>query len=185
MHQSKLSQKAYCSQQDLSFVSFDYWRTRLNRKTEMRGRFIMVNLYRSSVLVNVFLSVDHRLKIPVHALAKVLPIIYRSVQDASWYFARAMMFTSICADPMDMRKSIDGLSARVEQEMALSPRHGGVVCVLQSRSWQDQVAVLGAQWVYRLVQAFGKTAFPSISFAWDIGPHGTRIELAVGWFWSY
>lgn len=34
------------------------------------------------------------------------------------------------ADPVDMRKSIDGLSVLVEQEMKLSPSMAGAVCVL-------------------------------------------------------
>jgi hypothetical protein len=35
--QSKLSQKIYCQQQDLSLASFGYWRTWLNRKTKHRA----------------------------------------------------------------------------------------------------------------------------------------------------
>lgn len=81
--QSTLSQKAYCSQQDLSFASFGYWRTRLNRKPETRAKFIPVKLPKPSALVNVFLPAGLRLEMPVHALAEVLPVIYRAVQDAS------------------------------------------------------------------------------------------------------
>ncbi|MBN4079278.1 hypothetical protein JYT26_01420 [Beggiatoa alba] len=81
--QSKLSQKAYCLQQDLSFASFGYWRTRLNRKTKTRNKFISVNVPRVSASVNVFLPVGLRLEIPAHALAELLPVIVRSVQDVS------------------------------------------------------------------------------------------------------
>lgn len=80
--QSKLSQKAYCSLQDLSFASFGYWRTRLNRKPEPRGKFIPVNLPKASASINIFLPAGLRLEMPVHALAEVLPVIYRAVQDA-------------------------------------------------------------------------------------------------------
>jgi hypothetical protein len=79
--QSKLSQKTYCLQQDLSFASFGYWRTRLNRKTEARGKFIPVNITGASTSVNVFLPAGVRLEFPAHALTEVLPVIYRSVQD--------------------------------------------------------------------------------------------------------
>jgi hypothetical protein len=34
-------------------------------------------------LVNVFLPAGLRLEMPVHALAEVLPVIVRAVQDAS------------------------------------------------------------------------------------------------------
>ncbi len=81
--QSKLSQKAYCQQQDVSFSSFGYWRARLNRKTEARGKFIPVNLAGVSASVNVFLPLGVRLEIPVHALAEVLPVIVHSVREAS------------------------------------------------------------------------------------------------------
>lgn len=80
--QSKLSQKAYCHQQDISFASFGYWRTRLNRKTETRGKFIPVNLAGASSSVKVFLPMGLRLEFPVHALAEVLPVIVRSAQEA-------------------------------------------------------------------------------------------------------
>lgn len=81
--QSKLSQKAYCTQQDLSFASFGYWRTRLNQKTAARGKFISVNVPSVSASVNVFLPVGVRLEFPAHALAEVLPVIVRSVQGVS------------------------------------------------------------------------------------------------------
>jgi len=80
--QSKLSQKAYCSQEDLSFASFGYWRTRLSRKIEAGGKFIPVNLPKGSSSITVFLPAGLRLEMSVHALAEVLPVIYRSVRDA-------------------------------------------------------------------------------------------------------
>jgi len=80
--QSKLSQKAYCTQQALSFSSFGYWRTRLNRKTEVRGKFIPVNVPSVSASVNVFLPAGVRLEFPAHILPEVLPVIVRSLQEA-------------------------------------------------------------------------------------------------------
>ena len=82
-HQSKQSQREYCKQQDLSFASFGYWRTRFNRKTETLSKFISVNVPSVSASVNVFLPVGLRLEIPAHALADLLPAIVRSVQDAT------------------------------------------------------------------------------------------------------
>jgi len=81
--QSKLSQKAYCTQQDISFASFGYWRTQLNRKTETRSKFISVNVPSVSASVNVFLPIGLRLELPAHALAELLPVIVRSVQEVS------------------------------------------------------------------------------------------------------
>ncbi len=81
--QSKLSQKAYCRQQDLSFASFGYWRTRLNRKAETRSKFIPVKLAAGASSVVVFLPVGLRLEFPAHALAEVLPVIVRSVREVS------------------------------------------------------------------------------------------------------
>jgi len=81
--QSKLSQKVYCTQQDISFASFGYWRTRLNRKTETRSKFISVNVPSVSTSVNVFLPIGLRLELPAHALAELLPVIVRSVQEVS------------------------------------------------------------------------------------------------------
>ena len=82
-HQSKQSKKEYCKQQNLSFASFGYWRTRLNRKTETRSKFISVSVPSVSASVNVFLPIGLRLELPAYALAGLLPVIVRSVQDAS------------------------------------------------------------------------------------------------------
>ena len=81
--QGKQSQKEYCKQQDLSFASFGYWRTRLNRQTETRSKFISVNVPNVSASVNVFLPIGLRLELPAHALAELLPVIVRSVQEDS------------------------------------------------------------------------------------------------------
>jgi hypothetical protein len=81
--QSKLTQKIYYQQQDLSLASFGYWRTRLNRKTETLGKFIPVNLAGMSASVSRFLPAGVRLEFPVHVLAEVLLVIVRSVQEAS------------------------------------------------------------------------------------------------------
>jgi len=67
--QSKLSQKAYCTEQDLSFASFGYSRTRLNRKIEAGGKFIPVNFPKGSSSIIVFLLAGLRLGMPAHALA--------------------------------------------------------------------------------------------------------------------
>jgi len=80
--QSNLSQKAYCQQQDLSFTSFGYWRTRLNRNTDSRGQFIPMSFAGASSSVTVFLPTGVRLEFPIHALAEVLPVIARSAQEA-------------------------------------------------------------------------------------------------------
>jgi hypothetical protein len=82
-HQSTLSQKTYCQQQALSFASFGYWRTRLNRKTDTPGKFIPVNLTGTPTSVKVFLPTGVRLELPAHVLAEVLPVIVHSVQETS------------------------------------------------------------------------------------------------------
>ena len=38
--QSRLSQKEYCKQNDISFSSFGYWRTRLNRSSKTGSKLI-------------------------------------------------------------------------------------------------------------------------------------------------
>jgi hypothetical protein len=79
--ESGLSQKTYCQQQGLSIASFGYWRTRLHRKPVDSGKFIPVKLSGATSSVTVLLPAGLRIDCPVHALAEVLPVLYRSVQD--------------------------------------------------------------------------------------------------------
>ncbi len=79
-HQSQLTQKEYCKQNDLSFSSFCYWRARLNRSTTNGSKLIPVAVGRTAVSVTVFLPGGLRLEVPSHALPDVLPIIYRTAQ---------------------------------------------------------------------------------------------------------
>jgi len=69
-----LSQKAYCQQHKLSFASFCYWRTRLNKKSTGK-KLIPVTLPKTSGAVSIFLPSGVRMEVPVHALADVMPII--------------------------------------------------------------------------------------------------------------
>jgi hypothetical protein len=78
--QSRLSQREYCKQNDISFSSFGYWRTRLNRSSKIGGKLIPVTVVRPSASVAVFLPGGLRLEVPSHALADVLPIVCRTVQ---------------------------------------------------------------------------------------------------------
>lgn len=78
--QSHLSQRDYCKQHDLTFSSFSYWRTRINRLSTQGNKLIPVRLSESLASVRIFLPDGLRLDVPAHALAEVLPIVYRTVQ---------------------------------------------------------------------------------------------------------
>jgi transposase len=58
----------------------------------------------------------------------------------------------LCRDPIDFRKSIDGLSALVEQELALN-LFGDSLFVFTNRARNKIKALLASQWVLSLVQA--------------------------------
>lgn len=78
--QSKLSQKEYCQRNDISFSSFSYWRTRFNRVAKSSRKFIPVSGGSSHSVICLFLPGGLRLDVPSHALAEVLPIVYRATQ---------------------------------------------------------------------------------------------------------
>lgn len=78
--QSQLSQRDYCRQHNLTFSSFGYWRTRLNRLQQSANKLIPVKLAGSSSSVTIFLPAGLRLDVPVHALAEILPVVYRTVR---------------------------------------------------------------------------------------------------------
>jgi len=81
--QSTLSQKDYCKQHKLTFSSFGYWRTRLNRLTKPTPKFIPVKIPRTLSLVNLYLPNGLRLEIPPHTLAEVLSVVSRSIQESA------------------------------------------------------------------------------------------------------
>jgi len=78
-HESNLSQKAYCNEQGLSFASFGYWRTRLNRKPVNSDKFIPANLS-AAASVTVRLPVGLQLEFPAHLLPELLPVIVQSLE---------------------------------------------------------------------------------------------------------
>ena len=78
--QSQLSQRDYCEQNDLTYSSFSYWRTRINRLASAGNKLIPVKLSGPSASVKIFLPDGLRLDVPAHALAEILPIVYRTVQ---------------------------------------------------------------------------------------------------------
>lgn len=77
--QSQLTQKAYCQQNDITFASFGYWRTRLNRTVKTGNKLIPINLSPRAESIDVFLPGGLRLAVPVHTLADVLPIVYSTI----------------------------------------------------------------------------------------------------------
>lgn len=81
--QSQCSQKAYCHENNLSFASFGYWRTRLNRLAQPEKKLIPVTLPRTTGLINIYLPSGIRMEVPVPALAEVLPMICRSGEALS------------------------------------------------------------------------------------------------------
>ena len=80
---SKLPQKVYCQQNNISFASFGYWRTRLNRLNKPAQKLIPVTLTQSSVMVVMTLPLGIRIDVPAHALAEVLPVVFRANREAA------------------------------------------------------------------------------------------------------
>jgi len=74
---SKLPQKVYCQQNNISFASFGYWRTRLNRLQKPTNKLLPVTLTRPSAVVVITLPMGMRIDVPVHALGEALPVISR------------------------------------------------------------------------------------------------------------
>jgi len=80
---SKLAQKVYCQQNDISFASFGYWRTRLNRLEKPAQKLVPVTLTRPSAVVVITLPMGIRIDVPAHALAEVLPVIAQTCHEAA------------------------------------------------------------------------------------------------------
>jgi len=80
--QSKLPQKAYCQQSNISYTSFGYWRTRLKRQENPVPKWLPVTFTRPT-MVMMTISMGIRIEVPASALAEVLPVIVRSQQEVS------------------------------------------------------------------------------------------------------
>jgi len=78
---SKLPQKVYCQQNNISFASFGYWRTRLNRLKMPTKKLVSVALARPSAVVVITLPMGIRIDVPVHALDEVLPAVFQSCRE--------------------------------------------------------------------------------------------------------
>lgn len=80
---SKLPQKVYCQQNNISFASFGYWRTRLNRVDKPTKKLVPVTLARPSTVVVITLPMGIRIDVPVHALDEVFPVVVQSCREAA------------------------------------------------------------------------------------------------------
>ncbi len=80
---SKLPQKVYCQQNNISFASFGYWRTRLNRLQTPTKKLVPVTLTRPSSMVVITLPMGIRIDVPTHALNEVLPVIVQFCREAA------------------------------------------------------------------------------------------------------
>jgi hypothetical protein len=80
---SKLPQKTYCQQNNISFASFGYWRTRLNRLQKPTKKLVPVTLSRPSAVVVITLPMGVRMDVPAHALAEVLPVVFRANRETA------------------------------------------------------------------------------------------------------
>ncbi|MBL1261137.1 MAG: hypothetical protein COB33_015620 [Thiotrichaceae bacterium] len=80
--QSKLPQKAYCQQHNISYANFGYWRTRLKRLENPVPKLVPVTLTRPTMVI-MTLSMGIRIEVPTNALAEVLSVVVRSQQEIS------------------------------------------------------------------------------------------------------
>lgn len=72
--ESGLSQRAFCHQNQLSYSTFGYWRTRLNRISRDRRKLIPVALTAPATL-NIYLPSGVRIETPAHLLGQLLPLL--------------------------------------------------------------------------------------------------------------
>lgn len=79
--ESDVPQRDYCAQAQISFSTFSYWRTKLNRARQPEGKWLPVQVRAPSAAVTVLLPGGIRLDVPPQILAEVLPVVYRSLQD--------------------------------------------------------------------------------------------------------
>ena len=80
---SKLPQKVYCRQNNISFASFGYWRTRLNRLQKPSKKLVPVTLARPLAVVVITLPMGIRIDVPADALGDILPVVVQTCHEAA------------------------------------------------------------------------------------------------------
>jgi transposase len=123
---SGLTLHAFCQQHELSLHNFQYWRKKFKKQSPVRqptlGSPKFVPLNRTSTLntqVRLYFGDSVHLRVPLNALGTTLTQLkaegwlgmIRPRSDAQVY-----LYTG----KVDMRKSIDGLAALVQNELALN-----------------------------------------------------------------
>ena len=78
--QSSKAQRVFCTENHLSYSTFSYWRTKLNRERKSESKWLPVHVAPSAA-VAVCLPGGIRLEVPAPALAEVLPVVYRAIQE--------------------------------------------------------------------------------------------------------
>ncbi len=77
---SKLPQKVYCQQNNISYANFGYWRTRSKCMEKPSPKLVPVTLTRPT-MVMMTLPIGIRIEVSASALAEVLPVVVRCQQD--------------------------------------------------------------------------------------------------------
>jgi len=65
------SQKAYCTEQRISFSNFGYWRKRFSKP----GKLIPIAVKRAVETVNIYLPTGIRIEVSVDAIGKVVSVL--------------------------------------------------------------------------------------------------------------
>jgi len=79
--QSGKPQRTFCTENQLSYSTFSYWRTKINRARQHDSKWLPIQVNTSPAAVTVCLPGGIRLEVPVAALTEVLPVVYCSLQD--------------------------------------------------------------------------------------------------------
>ncbi len=81
--ESKLSQKDYCQQYNLSFSTFGYWRKQLSAPTRHEGKFIPVPVSSTSTDPITLTIANLRMDVPATLFDLILPIVLRNLREVT------------------------------------------------------------------------------------------------------
>ena len=80
---SSLNRTNYCKQHNISYDQFGYWRKQLSGAVMQNRQLIPVKVTTSPSTASLLLPGGVRLEVPAHALADILPVVYRLTLEAS------------------------------------------------------------------------------------------------------
>jgi hypothetical protein len=79
---SDVAQRRYCEDNNLSYSSFTYWRSKQQASKTVASKWLPIKVTVPSSTISIILPRNIRLEVAASGLVEVLPVVYHSLRSS-------------------------------------------------------------------------------------------------------